>query len=309
MQKGVVIKSTGSWYTVLMADGEQVACRLRGKIRIAGIRSTNPIAVGDGVNVEIDGEDGVITSILPRRNYIIRRSTNLSKESHILAANVDQALLVVTVANPETSTVFIDRFLATAEAYNIPAIIVFNKMDLYDEDNYAYVMGLTAIYEQIGYKCIHCSTITGKGVDEVRALLKDKITVLSGLSGVGKSSLINKVEPGLDLKTASISDAHKSGKHTTTFAEMFPLSEGGFIVDTPGVRSFGTIDMSKQELSHFFPEIFKISDECRFNNCTHTHEPGCAVREAVEADEISESRYCSYLSMFEEEEENKYRKG
>lgn len=308
MRKGIVIKSTGSWYSVLFDNGEQLACRMRGKIRIAGIRSTNPVAVGDRVEVDIEGNDGIITGILPRRNYIIRKSTNLSKESHIIAANVDQALLVVTVANPETSTVFIDRFLATAEAYNIPAVLVFNKIDLYDEEQYAYMMGLTAIYTAIGYKCIHCSTITGRGIDQVATLLQDKITVLSGLSGVGKSSLINKIEPGLNLKTALISDAHKSGKHTTTFAEMFTLSTGGFIVDTPGVRSFGTIDMSKQELSHFFPEIFAYSDACRFNNCTHTHEPGCAVREAVEEDKISESRYCSYLSMYEEEEEDKYRK-
>lgn len=308
MQKGVVIKSTGSWYSVLLESGEQMACRMRGKIRIAGIRSTNPVAVGDMVQVNLEGGDGIITAILPRRNYIIRKSTNLSKESHIIAANVDQALLVITVANPDTSTVFIDRFLATAEAYAIPAVLVFNKIDLYDEEMYAYMMGLTAIYEKIGYQCIHCSTVTGEGVDRVAELLKDKITVLSGLSGVGKSSLINKIEPTLNLKTAAISDAHKSGKHTTTFAEMFSLREGGFIVDTPGVRSFGTIDMSKSELSHFFPEIFTYSKACRFNNCTHTHEPGCAVREAVEEDEISESRYCSYLSMYEEEDENKYRK-
>lgn len=305
MKRGIVVKSTGSWYWVRLEEGNMVQCRIRGKFRMEGIRTTNPLAVGDEVELEEGSEGYVITAIGKRRNYIIRRSTNLSKESHIIAANVDLALLVVTVNHPVTSTVFIDRFLVTAEAYNIPAILVFNKTDLYDAEDQAMLGGLTVIYRKIGYPCYAVSAETGEHVDEIRSLLKDKITVLSGLSGVGKSSLVNCIEPGLDLKTAGISDAHDSGKHTTTFAEMFPLKQGGFIIDTPGLRSFGIIDLKKEELSHFFPEIFAKSGECRFYNCTHTHEPGCAVLEAVEQDEISESRYVSYLSMMEES--RKYR--
>ncbi len=305
MEKGLVIKSTGSWYTVRLDAGEIVECRIRGKFRMEGIRTTNPLAVGDEVNVE-EGADGfIITGIGKRRNYIIRKSTNLSRESHIIASNVDLALLIVTVNHPVTSTVFIDRFLATAEAYNIPGVLVFNKIDLYDCEDVAMLRGLTAIYQKAGYPCYAVSAKTGENIDEIKVLLKDKITVLSGLSGVGKSSLINRIEPALALKTAAISDAHDAGKHTTTFAEMFPLQEGGYIIDTPGLRSFGVIDMKKEELSHFFPEIFSKSSECRFYNCTHTHEPGCAVVAAVEKDEISESRYMSYLSMMEES--GKYR--
>ena len=284
MKRGIVVKSTGSLYLVRLEEGNIVQCRIRWKFRMEGIRTTNPLAVGDEVELEEGSEGYVITAIGKRRNYIIRRSTNLSKESHIIAANVDLALLVVTVNHPVTSTVFIDRFLVTAEAYNIPAVLVFNKTDLYDAEDQAMIGGLTVIYSKIGYPCYAVSAETGEHVDEIRSLLKDKITVLSGLSGVGKSSLVNCIEPGLDLKTAGISDAHDSGKHTTTFAEMFPL---------------------KQELSHFFPEIFAKAGECRFYNCTHTHEPGCAVLEAVEQDEISESRYVSYLSMMEES--GKYR--
>lgn len=307
MEKGIVIKSTGSWYSVRRGNGVQVECRIRGKFRMEGIRTTNPVAVGDVVDIE-EGVDGyMICKINPRRNYIIRKSTNLSKESHIIASNVDQALLVATVNHPVTSTVFIDRFLATAEAYAIPSVIVFNKTDLYDEEDVAMMRGLAAIYAKIGYTCIEASAVTGKNIEKIQHLLKDKITVLSGMSGVGKSSLINRIEPGLDLKTASISNAHDSGKHTTTFAEMFPLHEGGFVVDTPGLRSFGIIDMKKEELSHFFSEIFAVSANCRFNNCSHTHEPGCAVIDAVEKDEISESRYVSYLSMMEEDGNDKYR--
>lgn len=305
MKEGVVVKSTGSWYSVRLESGELAECRIRGRFRIEGIRTTNPVAVGDVVKVEQSSEGYVITGIEPRKNYIIRKSTNLSKESHIIASNVDQALLVVTVNHPVTSTVFIDRFLASAEAYNIPTVLAFNKVDLYDEEDCAMLGGLMAIYRKIGYTCYGVSAVTGENVEVIQKLLKDKITVLSGLSGVGKSSLVNRVEPGLDLKIASISDAHDSGKHTTTFAEMFPLSEGGYIVDTPGIRSFGTIDMKKEEISHFFPEIFAKSVECRFYNCTHIHEPGCAVMQAVEEDEISESRYASYLSMMEES--GKYR--
>lgn len=307
MEQGIVIKSTGSWYLVRKDGGEQVECRIRGKLRIQGIRTTNPVAVGDIVDIEQLMDGYMISRIHPRRNYIIRKSTNLSKEAHIIASNIDNAVLVVTVNHPVTSTVFIDRFLATAEAYNIPAVLVFNKVDIYSEDDRDMLGGLMLIYRKIGYKCLAVSASTGENIDQVKALLKDKITVLSGMSGVGKSSLINYIEPGLDLKTAVISDAHDSGKHTTTFAEMFPLKGGGYIIDTPGLRSFGMIDMKKEELSHFFPEIFAKSGECRFYNCTHTHEPGCAVIEAVQDDEISESRYVSYLSMMEEDVTGKYR--
>lgn len=300
MEKGIVIKSTGSWYAVRRENGEVAESRIRGKFRTAGIRTTNPVAVGDVVEIEAGNDGYVITKIDTRRNYIIRKSTNLSKESHIIASNVDMALMIATINHPVTSTVFIDRFLVTAEAYNIPAVLVFNKTDLYDAEDLAMLGGLTAIYEGVGYNCFAVSAFTGENVDKLKFLLKDKTTVLSGMSGVGKSSLINRVEPGLKLKTATISDAHDSGKHTTTFAEMFPLSGGGFIIDTPGVRSFGMIDMKKEELSHFFPEIFAESGNCRFYNCTHTHEPGCAVIEAVQNDKISESRYMSYLSMMEE---------
>lgn len=306
MRNGIVMKSTGSWYIVRLEGGDIVECRIRGRFRTEGIRTTNPLAVGDVVEVE-EGTDGyVVSGIGKRRNYIIRKSTNLSKEAHIIASNVDLALLIATVNHPVTSTVFIDRFLVTSEAYNIPAVLVFNKIDLYDAEDQAMLGGLMAIYRKIGYPCYPVSAVTGENVEEVRALLKDKTTVLSGMSGVGKSSLVNRIEPGLSLKTAKISDAHDSGKHTTTFAEMFSLSQGGFIIDTPGLRSFGMIDMKKEELSHFFPEIFSMSENCRFYNCSHTHEPGCTVIEAVENDEISESRYGSYLSLMEESGE-KYR--
>lgn len=300
MEKGTVVKSTGSWYLVRLADGTTIECRIRGKFRLEGIRTTNPLAVGDVVQVEAGNDGYVITGIEPRRNYIIRKSTNLSKEAHIIASNVDQALLIATISHPATSTVFIDRFLATAEAYNIPAVLVFNKIDLYSEEEKELLGGYMWIYKQIGYPCYAVSAATGEGVPEIGALLKDKTTVLSGLSGVGKSSLVNRIEPELHLKTAVLSDAHDAGKHTTTFAEMFPLSQGGYIVDTPGLRSFGMIDMKKEEISHFFPEIFAEAECCRFYNCTHTHEPGCAVLEAVETGKISESRYVSYLSMMEE---------
>lgn len=307
MENGIVIKSTGSWYWVRRENGAIAECRMRGRLRTQGIRTTNPVAVGDVVDMEQSTDGFVITGIQPRRNYIIRKSTNLSKESHIIASNVDQALLVATVNHPVTSTVFIDRFLATAEAYNIPAVIAFNKTDIYDEEDRLMLGGLMMIYRKIGYHCLAVSAVTGESVGELTEILKGKTTVLSGLSGVGKSSLINRVEPGLELKTAVISDAHDSGKHTTTFAEMFPLSVGGYIVDTPGLRSFGMIDMKKEELSHFFPEIFSRAEACRFYNCTHTHEPGCAVIDAVNEDEISDTRYQSYLSMMEEDSDGKYR--
>lgn len=306
MEKGIVIKSTGSWYGVRKENGEQIQCRIRGKFRLQGSRTTNPVAVGDKVDLEKSEEGYVINRIYERKNYIIRKSTNLSKESHIIASNVDQALLIATISHPETSTVFIDRFLATAEAYNIPAVLVFNKTDLYNEDEQDYLGGLQFLYKAIGYLTLSVSAVTGENIESLRELLKNKITVLSGVSGVGKSSLINRIEPALHLKTAIISDAHDTGKHTTTFAEMFPLSEGGYIIDTPGLRSFGIVDMEKKEISHFFPEIFRKSKDCRFYNCTHLHEPGCAVLEAVEKGEISDSRYWSYRSIMEESKE-KYR--
>ncbi len=306
MEKGIVIKSTGSWYLVKRTNGEIIEARIRGKLRTKGLRTTNPVAVGDIVSLEKNEDNFVITEIGERRNYIIRKSTNLSKEAHIIASNVDQTLLIATINHPVTSAVFIDRILATTEAYNIPAILVFNKSDLYDNTDREKATELITIYSEIGYRCLQVSAVTGQNITELRELLKDKVTVLSGMSGVGKSTLINCIEPQLQLKTASISDSHDTGKHTTTFAEMFPLNEGGYIVDTPGVRSFGIIDMEKEEISHFFPEIFRVSKHCRFYNCTHIHEPGCAVIEAVQNGRISESRYWSYLSMMEESKE-KYR--
>lgn len=305
MEKGTVIKSTGSRYWVRLIDEQVVECRIRGKFRMEGMRTTNPVAVGDWVKVEKSLDGYVIVGIEPRKNYIIRKSTNLSKESHIIASNVDQAILVVTVKHPETSTVFIDRFLASAEAYNVPVVLVFNKLDLYDEEDRLLLGGLKMIYEKIDYPCYTVSSVTGEHVEQIHELLKDKISVFSGLSGVGKSSLINRLEPGLQLKTAVLSDAHDSGKHTTTFAEMVVLSGGGYLIDTPGIRSFGMIDMKKEEISHYFREIFAASETCRFSNCIHTHEPGCTVREALEEGKISESRYISYLSMLEER--GKYR--
>ena len=302
-----MIKSTGSWYSVRMADGEVVECRMKGKFRMKGIKTTNPVAVGDVVDVEEKPDGAVIAAIRDRKNYIIRRATNLSKQAHIIAANVDVAMLVVTVRHPETSTVFIDRFLASAEAYRIPAVLVFNKMDLYDEEDTLLMRALEQVYRGVGYECVETSAETGEGVERVRELMRGQVTVLSGLSGVGKSSLVNRVEPGLRLKVAEISDAHDTGRHTTTFAEMFPLSFGGYIVDTPGIRAFGLVGMERGEISHYFPEIFKCAAGCRYNNCTHVHEPGCAVIAAVEAGEISESRYFSYTNLLEEGD-CKYRK-
>lgn len=302
-----MIKSTGSWYSVRMADGEVVECRMKGKFRMKGIKTTNPVAVGDVVDVEEKPDGAVIAAIRDRKNYIIRRATNLSKQAHIIAANVDVAMLVVTVRHPETSTVFVDRFLASAEAYRIPAVLVFNKVDLYDEEDTLLMRALEQVYRGVGYECVETSAETGEGVERVRELMRGQVTVLSGLSGVGKSSLVNRVEPGLRLKVAEISDAHDTGRHTTTFAEMFPLSSGGYIVDTPGIRAFGLVGMERGEISHYFPEIFKCAAGCRYNNCTHVHEPGCAVIAAVEAGEISESRYFSYTNLLEEGD-GKYRK-
>ena len=301
---GLVVKNTGSWYTVLTDDGQLFDCKVKGNFRIKGIRSTNPVAVGDRVTVNTDGW---IVDIEDRRNYIIRKSINLSKQSHIIAANVDQALLIVTVNYPQTSTTFIDRFLASAEAYRVPVILVFNKTDLLDADETRYQQMLVTLYETIGYQCLQVSAETGESVDALKALLPDKITLLSGNSGVGKSTLINCLVPGVNLRTAEISDAHNAGQHTTTFSEMIPLEGGGWVVDTPGIKGFGTFDMELEELTSYFKEIFHFSQNCRFSNCTHTHEPGCAVLKALEDHYISQSRYQSYLSMLEDKDQGKYR--
>lgn len=296
-KEGLVLKSTGSRYTVLLDDGTQVICRIRGKLRLDGIKSTNPIAVGDRVLFDIEGEEGVIAKIMNRRNYVIRRSSNLSKESHILAANVDQAVLIVTINYPITTRVFVDRFIAAAEAYSIPVTLVFNKLDRYDKEHLLLLDEWRELYEGIGYHTIAVSAKKQENLEEVKALLKDKVSVLSGHSGVGKSTLVNRIEPELHLKTAEISDAHHTGKHTTTFAEMHALSFGGYIIDTPGIRGFGLVHIEKSEVYHFFKEIFEAAGGCKFNNCTHYNEPGCQVKKAVEDGQIAWSRYESYLSI------------
>jgi ribosome biogenesis GTPase len=305
--RGLVIKNTGSWYTVLTDDGQLIECKIKGNFRLKGIRSTNPVAVGDRVEIVPNNEGtAFITEIEDRRNYIIRKSINLSKQSHILAANVDQAILVVTVVNPQTSTTFIDRFLASAEAYRVPVILVFNKTDLLDEDTRRYQEAMVHLYQTIGYECYQISAETGEGVEALQPLLKDKITLLSGNSGVGKSTLINRLVPGASQRTAEISDAHNTGQHTTTFSEMIRLDEA-WLIDTPGIKGFGTFDMEPEELTSYFKEIFHFSQDCKFSNCTHTHEPGCAVLKALEDHYIAESRYQSYLSMLEDKDEGKYR--
>ena len=308
--KGLVIKNTGSWVTVRLDDGNTVNCKMRGVLRLKGLRCTNPVAVGDRVQVEDKGGDApVVGDIEPRRNYIIRRSSNLSKEFQIIAANLDQAVLVATLTNPETSTTFIDRFLATAEAYQVPAVLAFNKIDLLDTDEWRSRLDeLRTMYENIGYPVITMSAATGEGADALRVQLAGKMSLLSGNSGVGKSSIINLLVPDAHVRVGDVSHTHHKGMHTTTFSELLDLPGGGAIIDTPGVKAFGTIDFERTEVAHYFPEIFRISDDCRFNNCTHTHEPGCAVLEAVEQGKIAPSRFTSYLSILEEDPNNKYRK-
>ena len=306
---GLVIKNTGSWYTVRTIEGAMVECKIKGNLRLKGFRCTNPVAVGDHVVLDMK-PDGTayIDAILERNNYIIRRASNLSKEFQILASNLDQTVLVATLVNPVTSTTFIDRFLATAQAYGVPAILVINKIDLLAGEDAHYLQAVTHLYKTIGYPVVPMSTKTGEGIEELKLLLNDKITLLSGNSGVGKSSIINLLVPGANLRVGEISDVHHTGMHTTTFSEMLDLPQGGAIIDTPGVKGFGTIDFEKAEVAHYFPEIFKISANCKYGNCTHTHEPGCAVRRAVEEHYISESRYTSYLSILDDEADDKYRK-
>lgn len=305
---GLVIKNTGSWYTVKTDSNQLVECKIKGNFRLKGIRSTNPVAVGDRVSITPNLEGtAFITSIEDRKNYIIRKSPNLSKQSHIIAANVDLAFLVVTINRPVTSTTFIDRFLASAEAYRVPVVLLFNKTDALEDEEREYQQMMIDLYETVGYQCLAISAANGSGMDKVRELLAGKTTVLSGNSGVGKSTLINSLLPDVQLKTAEISDAHNAGTHTTTFSEMLELPEGGYIIDTPGIKGFGTFDIEPEELTSYFKEIFHFSKDCRFNNCTHTHEPGCAVLKAVEEHYIAQSRYLSYLNMLEDKEEGKYR--
>ncbi|GET45133.1 ribosome small subunit-dependent GTPase A [Capnocytophaga felis] len=306
---GVVYKSTGSWYIVKASDGLFYQCRIKGKFRIKGIKNTNPVAVGDSVSFELEESgNGVIQEIHERKNYIIRKSVNLSKQTHIIASNVDVAFLVVTLNNPPTFTTFIDRFLVTAEAYHIPVIILFNKIDSYNEEELIEIKYLASIYRKIGYECLGISAISGKNIDKVIDLMKNKTCVISGHSGVGKTTLINAIAPNLNLKTKEISEQHQQGQHTTTFAEMFNLDFGARIIDTPGIKGFGIVEIENEELGDFFPEFFALKSECKFNNCLHIDEPDCAVKEALEKDEIAWSRYKSYLQILKGEDEN-YRIG
>ncbi len=306
--QGTVIRSSGSVYGVRAVDGTLVDCRVKGNFRLKGIRSTNPVAVGDHVMFDMR-EDGTayIVDILERKNYIVRKASNLSKQSHILAANLDLCFLVVTISHPATATTFIDRFLASAEAYRVPVVLVFNKTDLYNDAEIEELNYLTALYESIGYSCLHTSAAAGEGIDALKEMMCGKVSLLAGNSGVGKSSLVNAVAPEIAAKTGEISKTHDTGMHTTTYTEMFEFMPDSYIVDTPGVKGFGTYDMEVEEISHYFVEFFELSKDCRYGNCTHTHEPGCAVLEALEKGEIAPSRYQSYLSMLEDKEEGKYR--
>jgi len=305
---GTVYKSTGSWYTVKTEDNSFLECRIKGKFRMKGIKSTNPIAVGDIVDYELeettDVTTGTITNIHERKNYIVRKSVNLSHQMHIIASNIDVVFLLVTINNPPTTTSFIDRFLVTAEAYGIEAVLVFNKIDTFDEATLDEQLYLQYIYSNIGYKCLRVSSTEGKGIEELKEMMKGKVSMFSGHSGVGKSTLVNALEPTLNLKTKKISEQHQQGQHTTTFAEMFDLSFGAQIIDTPGIRGFGIVDMEKQEIGNYFPEFFALKDQCKFNNCLHKEEPHCAVKEALEKDEIAWSRYKSYIQILEGDDEH-----
>jgi len=305
---GTVYKSTGSWYTVKTEDNSFLECRIKGKFRMKGIKSTNPIAVGDIVDYELeettDVTTGTITNIHERKNYIVRKSVNLSHQMHIIASNIDIVFLLVTINNPPTTTSFIDRFLVTAEAYGIEAVLVFNKIDTFDDATLDEQLYLQYIYSNIGYKCLRVSSTEGKGIEELKAMMKGKVSMFSGHSGVGKSTLVNALEPTLNLKTKKISEQHQQGQHTTTFAEMFDLSFGAQIIDTPGIRGFGIVDMEKQEIGDYFPEFFALKDQCKFNNCLHKDEPHCAVKDALEKDEIAWSRYKSYLQILEGDDEH-----
>lgn len=303
---GLVTKSTGSWYHVRTNYGEIIECRIPGKFRLKGIKSTNPIAVGDVVDFELENlkETGIISEIHDRKNFIVRKSVNLSKQTHIIAANIDTAFLMITIDNPPTFPGFIDRFLATAEAYNIPTILIFNKIDSYDEAQLEMVDELIQIYSDIGYECIEVSATQEFNIDVVKELMQDKVSMFSGHSGVGKSTLINAIEPNLNLKTAEISEQHKQGQHTTTFAEMYELSFGGFIIDTPGIKGFGVVDFEPSQITDYFPEFFALKKDCKFNNCLHQKEPKCAVKKALNEDRIAPSRYFSYLQMLNGDEEN-----
>ncbi|PHR94782.1 MAG: ribosome small subunit-dependent GTPase A [Leeuwenhoekiella sp.] len=306
--KGTVYKSTGSWYSVKAEDGTFYDCRIKGRFRIRGIKSTNPVAVGDKVIFELeqtgDAVTGVIKDIEDRENYIIRKSVNLSKQTHIIAANVDLCFLVITLNNPPTFTAFIDRFLVTCEAYHIEAVLLFNKVDTLSTEEFGEVKYLAELYRDIGYTCIGISAKTGKNVEEVKALMQGKTSIFSGHSGVGKSTLVNAIEPALDLKTKAISDQHMQGQHTTTFAEMFDLDFGARIIDTPGIKGFGVVDMEKEEVGDYFPEFFELKDQCKFNNCLHLEEPHCAVKAALEEDKLHWSRYQSYRQILEGDDEN-----
>jgi ribosome biogenesis GTPase len=307
MAEGLVIKSTGSWYKIKLDDGNTINARIRGKLRIADIKSTNPVSVGDIVflDVEPDGEY-MITDLKPRKNYIIRKSTNLSKQTHIIAANVDQALLITSLKQPKLKFGFIDRFLMTAEAYGIPAAIVFNKMDLLDEEELDYINELSVAYKKVGYPSLHISVNDGFGLDTIREMLTDKITLFSGHSGVGKSSLLNAMNANIDTRVSTVSDSNEKGKHTTTFAEMFEIANNTYVIDTPGIKNFGLTDMTPEELKNYFPEMVERSENCRFNNCIHMNEPGCAVREAYESSELPWFRYEDYLNFFDEIKTGKF---